>query len=115
MKCEEIEVMLPAYAKPGDIPLNVRRHLTRCQDCRTSLVQYEQLAGSLVTLESSAPEPPPGLRAALVSIPSEQSRLDEVRSHVSRNRKAYAGIAVTAAGAVGAALWRSHRQRLATA
>jgi predicted anti-sigma-YlaC factor YlaD len=115
MRCEEIEAMLPAYSKPAEVPLNVRRHLARCKGCRTALAQYEELAGSLAGLESVAFEPPPGLRAALVSIPSEQSRLAEVRSHLSRNRKAYAGVAVTAAGAVGAALWRSRRQRLATA
>ena len=115
MKCVEIEAMLPAYTNPTEVPLNVRRHLARCSGCREALAQYEQMAASLAVLESSASEPPPGLRAALVSIPSELSRLENVRSHVSRNRKTYAGIAVTAAGAVGAALWRSRRHRLATA
>ena len=115
MKCAEIQAMLPAYVNPAEVPLNVRRHLIHCSSCRAELAQYEQMAASLAVLESSAPEPPPGLRAALVSIPSEAGRLENVRSHVSRNRKAYAGLAVTAAGAVGAAVWRSRRHRLATA
>jgi hypothetical protein len=115
MRCEEIEAMLPAYVKPAQVPLNVRRHLVRCADCRTSLARYEELAGAMVALESAPAEPPAGLRASLVAIPSEQSRLEEVRSHLSRNRKTYAGLAVTAAGAAGAALWRSRRHRLATA
>jgi predicted anti-sigma-YlaC factor YlaD len=115
MKCEEIEAMLPAYVKPANVPLNVRRHLMRCSGCREALAQFEELALSLAGLETVAAEPPAGLRASLVAIPSEQTRLENVRSHVTRNRKAYAGLAVTAAGAVTAALWRSRRHRLATA
>lgn len=115
MKCAEIDAMLPAYAGHHDLPLNVRRHLSRCSGCRDTLAQYEEMSVALGALESAAAEPPPSLRASLIAIPSELRRRDAVRTHVSRNRKTYAGLAVTVAGAAGAALWRSRRQRLAAA
>jgi hypothetical protein len=59
--------------------------------------------------------PPPGLRAALVAIPSATHPVATVRSHLGRNKKAYAGILVGIAGAAGAAVWRSRRQGPATA
>lgn len=113
MNCAEINAMLPAYA--GDeLPLDVRRHLGRCPECRAELARYESLSGSLSDLSAHTVEVPASLRASLVAIPSSARRLDEVRSHVSRNRKTYAGLAVTVAGAAGAAVWRS-RRRVATA
>jgi hypothetical protein len=115
MKCSEIDAMLPAYAGESDLPLNVRRHLSRCADCRAEMARYEQMSSALQALPTLAVEPPASLRAALISIPAEAGRLEALRAHVSRNRKTYAGLAVTAVGAAGAALWRTRRSRIATA
>jgi anti-sigma factor RsiW len=109
MKCAEINAMLPAYADKADLPLAVRRHLAGCTDCREELAAYGELSGALSTLRSASIEPPPALRASLLAIPSEARRLDGLRSHVSRNKKTYAGVLVAAAGAAGAAVWRSRR------
>lgn len=115
MKCAEIEAMLPAYAGHEELPLSVRRHLSRCKGCRGELEHLEEMSVALEALQMRTVEPPASLRAALVAIPSEAGRLEAVRSHVSRNRKTYAGLAVTAAGATAAALWRTRRHRVATA
>ena len=115
MKCAEISAMLPAYVERTDLPLAVRRHLSRCSNCTAELAAYEEMSGALSALSTTAAEPPPALRASLLSIPSETRRLEGLRSHVSRNRKTYAGVLVAAAGAAGAAAWRSRRGRLAPA
>lgn len=116
MRCQEIAAMLPAYAGEGDLPLHVRRHLSRCGECRSKVAQYAELAEALHALpQVSSMEPPHGLREALVAIPSEAGRIEALRSHLSRNRKTYAGLLVGVAGAAGAAVWRTRRQRPATA
>ena len=64
--------------------------------------------------DATAPAPP-GLLAALKAIPATGSRLQVARTHVTRHRNAYiGGLALAAAGAAGAALWRS-RVRTAAA
>lgn len=113
MKCRQISEMLPGY-RSDDFPQGVRRHLARCADCRAEVARYRQIDLSLAELGAGGIEPPPGLRAALVAIPHKASRLADVRSHVSRNKRTYTGVAVAAVGAAGAALWRS-RRRIATA
>lgn len=114
MRCEEIKEMLPSYVR-GEDALTIRRHLARCPDCRVELERYEALAGSLASLRHVHAEPPRDLLPALISIP-DASRLEAVRGHVVRNRKAYAGgLAVAFVGAAGAAVWRTRARRVATA
>ena len=113
--CEEVREELPAYVKDRSGSLSVRRHLSRCTDCRKELVRYESLVETLGGLEMSTAEPPPGLAAALTAIPSRSNRLSEVRTHVARNRARYlSGAAVLLAGAAGAAVLQ-HRRRIAPA
>jgi hypothetical protein len=65
-------------------------------------------------LEMRTVEPPPGLERALAAIPSHAGRVESLRTHVARNRRAYlGGAAVVLAGAAGAVLVR--RRRLAPA
>jgi anti-sigma factor RsiW len=111
MRCAEINEMLPAYAGEGDLPLAVRRHLSRCPGCRAALAQYEEMSHALHTMSAAMQaDPPVGLRAALVAIPTETGRVETVRSHIGRNKRAYAGLLVGLAGAAGAAVWASRRQ-----
>ncbi|MEA2459963.1 MAG: hypothetical protein QOH90_140 [Actinomycetota bacterium] len=107
--------MLPATA--GDDSLTVRRHLARCPECRAEAARYESLQRSYAELRSVGAEPPVGLLATLQAIPENGSRLQNVRTHVARNRKAYAGgvAAVMATGLAGAVVWRSRARRVATA
>lgn len=115
MRCEEIQEMLPSYAR-GEGSLLVRRHLTRCADCRVELERYEELASSLTALRGVHSEPPRDLLPALVSIPQDANRVEQVRTHIVRNRKAYAGgIAVALVGAAGAVLVKSRSRRLVAA
>ena len=112
--CEEIKEELPAYVKDRAGSLAVRRHLSRCADCRSELARYESLVDMLGGLEMHAVEPPPGLAQALAAIPS-RGKLSEVRTHVARNRARYlSGAAVLLAGAAGAAVVQ-RRRRLAPA
>ena len=114
MTCEEIREMLPAYAERGAATLAVRRHLARCTDCRTELARYTAISSSLSDLRHAVAEPPASVLRAIEAIPTETSTVDDMLTHVLRNRNAYlGGLAVAAAGAAGAALWR-HR-RVATA
>jgi anti-sigma factor RsiW len=108
--------MLPAVVGEGD-SLSVRRHLARCPECRAELARYESLGAGYSALTEVTSEPPPGLLKALQAIPESGGRLADVRTHVARNRKAYAGgvAAVVGAGLAGAALWRSRSRRYATA
>jgi hypothetical protein len=118
MRCAEVREMIPAFAGEGEPSLAVRRHLAKCKGCRSEIETYRSLLASMRTLEARPVDPPIGLAAKLVAIPSEASRVDHVRSHVSRNRAAYAGgtaAAVAVVGAAGALLWRSRRARLAAA
>ena len=112
MKCAEIKELLPAYAEDRSANLAVRRHLSRCPDCRAELEQYEALRSDLSALRVTTAAPPEDLLIKLTSIPREGPAVQRVHTHVSRHRKAYAGgIAVAVVGAAGAALWRSRRAR----
>ncbi len=113
MRCEEIREMLPSYAK-GEDSLMVRRHLARCSGCQGELDRYGALSQALASLRTTHVEPPRGLLAALIAIPNEANRLEAVRTHVARNKRTYAGVAVAIVGAAGAAAWRT-RRRVATA
>ncbi|MFP5297386.1 MAG: anti-sigma factor family protein [Actinomycetota bacterium] len=115
MRCEEIQEMLPSYAK-GEGSLLVRRHLARCTDCRAELEQYEELTSSLTSLRGVHAEPPRDLLPALMAIPAGGNKVEQVRSHLTRNRKVYAGgLAVALVGAAGAALVKSRSRRLVAA
>ena len=110
MSCAAVKEILPAYVREGDGSLSVRRHLSRCTDCRSDLSHYEELLGALSAMEAATARVPRGLTASLISIPSRAGRLETMRSHVNDNRKAYlSGAAVLVAGALGAAVWKSRR------
>jgi anti-sigma factor RsiW len=116
MKCAEIREVLPAYADDPEATLAVRRHLSRCPDCKAELAQYDEMLDGLAVMRSVEIAPPPGLDRWLAEIPNTHNRLEQVRDHVARNRTAYAGgVAVAVLGAVGTALWKNRRSRLATA
>lgn len=110
MSCAAVKEILPAYVREGDGSLSVRRHLSRCADCRTDLSHYTEMLGALSAMEAATATVPPMLRSSLVAIPSRGGRLETVRSHVNDNRKAYlSGAAVLVAGALGAAAWKSRK------
>ncbi len=116
MKCTEVRELLPAYVEDRYANLSVRRHLSRCPKCGNELEQYESLRASLANMRDVQAEPPAHLLPALKSIPGQGAPVERIRTHVARNRRAYAGgLAVAVVGAAGAALWRSRRSRLATA
>lgn len=116
MKCAEVRELLPAYVDDRDSTLAVRRHISRCADCRRELEEYAQLRAEMTDLASSVAPPPPGLRSALIAIPSTDRRVEKVVTHLARNRRAYAGgLAMAVMGAAGAAVWRSRRMRPAAA
>jgi hypothetical protein len=115
MRCAEVREVLPAYTRDGDIGLQVRRHLSRCEECTSELSRYETLFGSLRSLREHSIEPPPELVHQLSAIPYRKHGVDEVRGHLTRNRNAYAaGLAVAVLGA-GAAVWKTRRGRAVTA
>jgi hypothetical protein len=115
MKCAEAREMLPAYVDEPHVSLPLRRHLVSCTTCKSELRRYESLSAGLHDLTAVTAEPPASLRHQLVAIPSDSLRVDAIRTHVLRNRRAYtSGAAVVLAGAVGAAAWRL-RRRVATA
>ena len=110
MRCEEIHELLPAYVEDRYANLTVRRHLSRCAECRDQLEEYEDLRMGLAALRSVPAEPPADLVGKLAGIPHEGPAVQRVQTHVFRHRKAYAGgLAVAVLGAAGAALWRSRR------
>ncbi|MDQ3914661.1 MAG: hypothetical protein M3323_04915 [Actinomycetota bacterium] len=120
--CDDIDAALPGLVDdidgkgaPASMSLAMRRHLSRCPDCTRALDAYRSLRAATAGLAAATATPPSGLRDALVVIPSAQSRLDEVRSHLTRHRAAYVGGLAVALGATGAALWRSRRRGIATA
>jgi anti-sigma factor RsiW len=116
MKCAEIREVLPAYADDPEATLAVRRHLSRCPECKAELAQYDELLDGLALMRSVAVEPPAGLDRWLAEIPNTQDRLDQVRDHLARNKRAYAGgLAVAVLGATAAALWQTRRARPVTA
>jgi len=110
MTCTTVREILPAYVRDGDGSLAVRRHLSRCTDCRADLGHYEDLLGKLSSMEAATAEVPFALKASLLEIPSRAGRIETVRSHVTENRNAYlSGAAVLVAGALGAAVWKSRK------
>ena len=110
MRCAEIKEVLPAYADDPEATLAVRRHLSRCPDCKAELESYDTLLDGLASMRDVAVEPPPGLARSLAQIPRAANRVEQLRTHVARNRRAYvSGVAVALVGATGAALWRSRR------
>lgn len=121
--CDDVAAALPALVDdlpvegggPDSMPLALRRHLSRCPECTRELEAYRSLRTATAGLSAATATPPPGLRDALVSIPSGETRVDGVRSHIARHRGAYVGGLAVALGATGAALWRSRRRGIATA
>ena len=110
MSCAAVKEILPAYVREGDGSLSVRRHLSRCTDCRSDLSHYEELLGALSAMEAATARVPRGLTASLISIPAHGGRLETMRSHVNDNRKAYlSGAAVLVAGALGAVVWKARK------
>ena len=115
MRCEEVQEVLPSFARDRNASLAVRRHISSCSNCGADLARYDELLAGLRSMRDEAAPVPPGLVAALTAIPTSGSRLQVARTHVTRHRKAYiGGFALAAAGAAGAALWRS-RVRTAAA
>lgn len=107
MKCAEVREELPAYVRGEQPSLAIRRHLSTCEGCREENARYESLTSVLGSLESMRVEPPSGLMHSLAAIPSNQGRVDAVRTHVARHRRRYVGGAsVAAAGIAGALLLR---------
>jgi predicted anti-sigma-YlaC factor YlaD len=116
MRCEEIRELLPAQEGRGEATLTVRRHLSRCPECRAELARYEALGSAMRSLESHTVEPPPGLAPALAAIPTRSGVVTGARRHVTRNRRAYAGgLAAIAVAGTGAVVWRARARRLAAA
>src|SRR5918992_302440 len=118
MNCSEVREALPAYVADGLRILPVRRHLAECEACSAELARYERLLESLGDLQAVTFEPPPELVPALAAIPAQyagfagglRGRVEVVRGHVARNKRAYVrGAGIALAGAAGAALWRSRR------
>ncbi|HYO61430.1 MAG TPA: hypothetical protein VEU29_05990 [Actinomycetota bacterium] len=114
-RCEDVRAALPDLVDEPDSSLAVRRHLSRCPECSAELDAYRSLRTATARLALATSQPPPGLKDALVAIPSGATRLEDVRSHVSRHRREYAAGMAIALGATGAAMWRSRRRGLATA
>ncbi|MEA2476732.1 MAG: hypothetical protein QOC87_931 [Actinomycetota bacterium] len=114
LSCQEVREELPAFAKEHGESLAVRRHLSRCVDCRAELARYEGILSALSDLRPATVEPPRELKAALIAIPESLGTVDTVRTHVVRNRRLYAGGAALAAAGAAALLVR-HNRRLATA
>src|SRR5688500_18332972 len=99
LRCVEVREMLPAYTDRPDANLALRRHVAGCEDCKAELARYETLTRSLASLADHTAPAPAGLLRTLQSIPQQASRVDELRSHVARNRSRYLrGAAVLAAG-----------------
>lgn len=116
MTCAQVQETIPAFMDHGSDSLEVRRHLARCPECKAELAAYEQLRASLSAMESITVAPPRGLMTALIQIPQQANRVEQVRTHLARNRRQYiGGAAVLAAGAVGAAVLRTRSRRIATA
>ena len=109
--------MLAAFAGGDDVSLSVRRHVADCRDCRAELARYESMLADLRSLQAVTADPPPGLQATLIAIPTAATRVttarahvDSARAHVARHRKVYiGGLAVALAGAAGAAALRTRR------
>lgn len=116
MRCAEVREALPAYVRNGEMPLAVRHHVAACPECRAELARYEVLLDGLGALRHEVMEAPPSLVRSLAAIPSSHRRLRGAQRHVVRHRRAYlGGLALAAASAAGAAVWRSRIRRPAAA
>lgn len=116
MTCAQVRETIPAIMDHGSDSLEVRRHLARCPECKAELAAYEELRASMAAMGSATVAPPRGLMTALIQIPQRADRVEQVRTHLVRNRKQYiGGAAVLAVGAVGAAVLRTRTRRIATA
>lgn len=113
--CEDVRATLPELADEPGMSLAVRRHLSRCPECEAELEVYRSLRKAAGQLALATATPPPGLKESLFAIPADGTRLEDLRAHLSRNRRQYAAGAGVAVAALGAALWRSRRRGLATA
>lgn len=115
MTCAEMQESLPAYADGEGVTLSMRRHLSRCPECRGELERYTAILSGAKEMRAKHAEVPEALFESLVSIPASGGSLEALRVQLVKNRKVViGGAAVAAVGAAGAALlWR--KRRLATA
>lgn len=114
MECAEVQAALPAYVGEPGSSLALRRHLSRCPECKAEFEAYESMLGGLVELRQVGAEVPRGLVASLVAIPASSSAAELAKKHITNNRRAYAsGLAIAAAGATAALVWRRRRMALA--
>jgi anti-sigma factor RsiW len=112
VRCAEVREALPAYVRNGEMPLAVRHHVSACPECSAELARYEVLLDGLGDLRHQVMDAPPTLVRSLSAIPSRHRRLRGAQRHVVRHRRAYlGGLALAAAGAAGAAVWRSRIRR----
>ena len=115
MRCEEAREMMPAYAGDPGATLSFKRHLAGCSACRSELARYQGMLEGLHGMQNKSIEPPAELLGRLTAIPADNTALDRVIAHLDRNKKAYAGAAIVAVGAAGAALLKNRSRGLATA
>jgi anti-sigma factor RsiW len=114
-ECAEVREAIPAFVRDGDVSLAVRRHVSRCAACRDEVGRYERLLSGMRKLSFETVDPPVDLLGTLKMIPADSTKVEEVRRHVARNRRAYAGgVAVALAGAAGVAIFQ-RRRRVVTA
>ncbi len=114
MNCAEVQAALPAYVGDPSSSLDLRRHLSRCAECRAELETYEAMRTGLTDLRAVSVEVPRGLVPNLMAIPTEASPTEFAKQHLKRNRRAYAsGLALALAGGTAALVWRRRRLALA--
>ncbi|CAN5670021.1 hypothetical protein BH18ACT15_BH18ACT15_00050 [soil metagenome] len=113
MRCSAVRERLPTLTE-GALPKRMSRHVARCEDCRVEAARYERLSDALGSLVAHPIEPPADLHPALVAIAGTPRRL--MRSHLARNRGAYAkGAVVAVAGMAGAIAVRTRGRHPAAA
>jgi hypothetical protein len=122
LKCSEVRELLPAYARDRAGSLNIRRHLSSCEDCRTELHRYEELIDAMGSLQHVTTEMPRAALSAILDIPSQPTRLETLRDVAGKTSEAVSshrsavlgGVAAAALAGAGALVWRQ-RRRLAAA
>ena len=116
MKCAQIREVIPAHERDSEVSFAVRKHLLTCADCRREVARYQELRSGLESMRTSSVQVPVELSQSLMAIPTNQNLVGSMRTHVARNRRAYAGgAAALAAGVLGAAVWKVRSRRVATA